>query len=96
VYHICRFVILFLAFVLNNAVNAMKLFSVQLPVYALLVAISFVTGYLLIPRFGINGAGLVFLLGNVCLCVMMVSIIYVKLRAKIKETNYLSKQVTVC
>ncbi|AYL98427.1 lipopolysaccharide biosynthesis protein [Mucilaginibacter celer] len=86
----------FMAFVLNNAINAMKMFRVQLPVYAALVAISFVLGFLLIPKYGLNGAGMVFLLVNVCLCLMMGIIIYNRLHNRIKELSVMPKEVEVC
>lgn len=86
----------FLAFVLNNAVNAMKLFRVQLPVYASLVVISFILGFLLIPRYGLNGAGMVYLLVNICLCAMLLAIVCLRLQGKVKLINIISKQVTAC
>jgi O-antigen/teichoic acid export membrane protein len=86
----------FQAFVLNNAINAMKMFRVQLPVYAGLVGISFILGFLLIPRYGLTGAGVVFLLVNICLCIIMMLIIYIQLRARIKVVNPIPKQVTLC
>jgi O-antigen/teichoic acid export membrane protein len=86
----------FLAFVLNNAINAMKMFRVQLPVYAALVAISFILGFILIPKYGLNGAGMVFLLVNVCLCIMMGLIIYNRLQVRLKEVSVMPKQVELC
>jgi O-antigen/teichoic acid export membrane protein len=70
----------FLGFVLNNAVNAMKILKVQLPVYAALVALSFILGFLLIPKFGLIGAGWVFLIVNFFTCAMLFSMIAMKIR----------------
>ncbi|TCC96814.1 lipopolysaccharide biosynthesis protein [Pedobacter psychroterrae] len=74
----------FLGFVLNNAVNAMKILHMQLPVYASLVALAFVLGYLLIPRYGLNGAGWTFLTVNLCTAALLLLIILLKLRTKLK------------
>lgn len=61
----------FLAFVLNNGINAMKLFRVQLPVYASLTVLSIVSGYLLIPLFGLYGAAYTFVIVNICACILL-------------------------
>ena len=55
----------FIAFSLNNALNAMQMFKIQLPVYGTLVVISFLLAYLLIPKYGMIGAGLVFMMAAI-------------------------------
>ncbi|RVU00717.1 hypothetical protein EOD41_12035 [Mucilaginibacter limnophilus] len=71
----------FMAFVLNNGINAMKMFRIQLPVYGAVSALSLMLSYLLIPVYGLNGAALVFLVVNLCTCVLLFIPFYIKIKA---------------
>ncbi|MEO6150400.1 MAG: lipopolysaccharide biosynthesis protein [Mucilaginibacter sp.] len=85
----------FLAFVLNNGINAMKMFSIQLPVYACMVALSIGMAWFLIPKYGLNGAAMSVVVVNVTLCATLFSIIITKLNQKERMINQLSKQVEI-
>lgn len=74
----------FIAFSLNNALNAMKMFRVQLPIYSILVLISLIFAYLLIPKYGIIGAGAVFMISAFFQCVFLLFVLLNNIRSKNK------------
>lgn len=93
----CGSIFSFIAFVLNNGINAMKMFSIQLPVYTVLTILSLVLGWLIIPYYGINGAGMVYLLVNILLCIMLISTMLFRLKSRQKAIhNQLTTRLEVC
>ncbi|ASZ12390.1 hypothetical protein KTO58_12680 [Chitinophaga pendula] len=70
----------FLAFSLNNVLNAMKYFRMQFPVYLALVLFCLGCGYLLISRSGVEGAAYTFLLTSIMQCILLLIPIYFGLK----------------
>lgn len=77
----------FLAFTLNNVLNAMQLFKVQFPIYGTLVLISLLLGYVLIPKYGIEGGGLVFTLVAFSQCLLLFLCVKINLNKRLKTVE---------
>lgn len=78
----------FISFSLNNALNAMHLFRVQFPLYGILVVASMISGYLLIPEWGLLGSGVVFASVSIFQCALLLTVFIYNIRREKIHGSY--------